>query len=213
MGFLPVGHTHEDIDQVFSCVSRHLKHRNALTIPGIVLDLASARFAFFLLDVHVHVPCSCHSKELTDVIRTSFAPEPTVVVIDTVIDVKGWMSAQTQALHDHLKAHQFKFEHVGGGECRMFYKEWSTDAFWLPESGLALLPAANPLPCSPPCVIKPLFDPDHLRMLQATIRKVGAYLKKACSESEDAASWWATWFEEAGRCVHSSEPQVLQGEH
>ena len=34
LGCLPVGHTHEDIDQTFSCISRHLKHRNALTIPG-----------------------------------------------------------------------------------------------------------------------------------------------------------------------------------
>ena len=30
MGFLPVGHTHEDIDQLFSCVSRKLKHCAAL---------------------------------------------------------------------------------------------------------------------------------------------------------------------------------------
>ena len=34
IGFLPVGHTHEDIDQLFSCISRKLKHSNALTIPG-----------------------------------------------------------------------------------------------------------------------------------------------------------------------------------
>ena len=33
-GFLPVGHTHEDIDQLFSCISRKLKHSNVLTIPG-----------------------------------------------------------------------------------------------------------------------------------------------------------------------------------
>jgi hypothetical protein len=35
-GFLPVGHTHEDVDQSFSCISRRLKHRNALTIQGEV---------------------------------------------------------------------------------------------------------------------------------------------------------------------------------
>ena len=37
IGFLPVGHTHEDIDQLFSCISRRLKHRNAMTIPGKVI--------------------------------------------------------------------------------------------------------------------------------------------------------------------------------
>lgn len=38
LGFLPVGHTHEDIDQRFSCISRKLNHRNALTIPGMMLN-------------------------------------------------------------------------------------------------------------------------------------------------------------------------------
>ncbi len=37
IGFLPVGHTHEDIDQLFSCISRRLKHTNVLTIPGTYL--------------------------------------------------------------------------------------------------------------------------------------------------------------------------------
>lgn len=37
LGFLPVGHTHEDIDQRFSCVSRQLSRRNALTIPGAII--------------------------------------------------------------------------------------------------------------------------------------------------------------------------------
>lgn len=33
IGFLPVGHTHEDIDQLFSCVQ--LKHTNVYSITGI----------------------------------------------------------------------------------------------------------------------------------------------------------------------------------
>lgn len=36
-GFLPVGHTHEDIDQLFSCISRRLKHRSALTVEGKIV--------------------------------------------------------------------------------------------------------------------------------------------------------------------------------
>jgi len=34
MGFLMVGHTHEDIDQSFSCLSRHLQKNDALTSEG-----------------------------------------------------------------------------------------------------------------------------------------------------------------------------------
>ncbi len=49
-------------------------------------------------------------KELTRAIQASFTPEPITVVLDAVVDAKGWMADQTPALHDHLKAHQFKFE-------------------------------------------------------------------------------------------------------
>ena len=43
---------------------------------------------------------------LTQAIQASFTPEPIVTVLDSVVDAKGWMKEQTQALHDHLKAHQ-----------------------------------------------------------------------------------------------------------
>ncbi|XP_070557873.1 uncharacterized protein [Ptychodera flava] len=33
--FLPVGHTHEDIDQLFSCISRHLKKTNIYTMDDM----------------------------------------------------------------------------------------------------------------------------------------------------------------------------------
>lgn len=35
MGFLMVGHTHEDIDQSFSCLSRLLRKVDSLTVTGI----------------------------------------------------------------------------------------------------------------------------------------------------------------------------------
>ena len=57
------------------------------------------------------------------------------------MDGKGWVKDQTLALNDHLKGHQFKFERDEMGGSRMFYKEWSTDTFWLPETGLSLSPA------------------------------------------------------------------------
>ena len=57
-----------------------------------------------------------------------------------VTDVKEWMKEGTPVLHDHLKAHLFKFERNGSGQCRMFYKEWSSDIYWLPDTHLSLLP-------------------------------------------------------------------------
>jgi len=122
-------------------------------------------------------------KELTQTIQTSFTPEPTVPVLDSVVDTKGWMKDQTQALHDHLKAHQFKFERNEMGECRMFYKEWSTDTFWLPQTGLSLLPADNSVLTQCPWSLRQCFDPEQLGKIEATIRKIGAYLGKAESRN------------------------------
>lgn len=90
IGFLPVGHTHEDIDQLFSCISRRLKHRNALTI-----------------------------SDLVQVLSESFTPVPIVLNIDSVVDTKSWMQSVTPALHDHLKAHQFRFSRDQSECCRM----------------------------------------------------------------------------------------------
>ena len=33
-----VGHTHEDIDQTFSCMSQYLKKHDAITIPGMKIN-------------------------------------------------------------------------------------------------------------------------------------------------------------------------------
>ena len=81
--------------------------------------------------------------DLSSAIRNSFTPEPVTVVLDSVVDGKEWMEDITPSLHDHLKAHQFKFQRDETGECKMFYKEWSTDTFWLPQTGLSLLPAGG----------------------------------------------------------------------
>ena len=139
-------------------------------------------------------------------IRSSFTPEPITVVINSVVDTKGWMKEQTPALHDHLKAHQFKFERNASGECRMFYKEWSSDTFWLPETGLVLLPHGKPVPSITPKVLLPSFDPDNVAKVQATIRKIAAYLDKA-----GVASWWSSWLGEAQKYTQSAEPQPMEG--
>ena len=147
-----------------------------------------------------------YTLELSQAIQASFSPESSVVVLDTVTDYKEWMTIQTQPMHDHLKAHQFKFERNTQGNCRMFFKEWSTDTFWLPQSGLAILPTSQPIPCKQPCSIIPYYDPEKVRMLQTTIKKIGAYLEKA-----GVAVWWESWLEEAQKCNQPDQAQVIQG--
>lgn len=144
--------------------------------------------------------------ELANVIRNSFTPEPEVVVLESVTDTKQWMDEQTPPMHDHLKAHQFKFQANEYGQCRMFYKEWSTDDFWLPQSGLAILPTDHPTPIIKPLILRPCYDSDSLKKLEATLRKASAYLNKA-----GVSAWWTSWLEEAMTYVEPQQPQEMEG--
>ena len=141
-----------------------------------------------------------------EVVRASYSPEPIVTELKSVVDAKSWMSEQVPSLHDHLKAHQFKFECNEVGECRLFFKEWSTDKMWLPPTGLAILPSQNLVPVSDPQIIQPNFDADDLKKLESMLQKINAYLDKA-----GASKWWKTWLEKAWNQVGPSDTQPLHG--
>ena len=128
------------------------------------------------------------------------------MILESVTDAKQWMVDQTPPIHDHLKAHQFKFQVNEHGQCRMFYKEWSSDEFWLPQSGLAILPTDHPIPSLKPLVLGPCYDPDSLKKLEATLKKASAYLNKA-----GVSAWWASWLEQAKMCVEPQQPKEMEG--
>ena len=52
IGFLMKGHTHEDIDQLFSCVSRHLHKENTFTLQGKSNNHFSALYVCYCLLSH-----------------------------------------------------------------------------------------------------------------------------------------------------------------
>ena len=68
VGFLPRGHTHEDIDQAFSCTSRYLKVHQGIT-----------------------------PSELVSCLRKAYHPTPTVLEMKSVANVSGLLE-QSQAL-------------------------------------------------------------------------------------------------------------------
>ncbi len=145
------------------------------------------------------------SADLQQAIQKSFSPEPEVVVVSQVHNSKEWMGPHVPSLHDHLKAHLFKFEKSEAGEVRMFFKEWSGDAFWLPQSGIQLLVAhENRLcPTGPPQLLTPCYDEESMKKLETTLLKVAAYLEKS-----GAKEWWDSWMKEAKEIVtmdHSGE--------
>ncbi len=144
--------------------------------------------------------------DLKEAIAHSISPQPITYDVDSVVDAKTWMFEQTLPLHDHLKAHQFKFERSKQGDTRMYYKEWSNDSFWLPDTGLCVLPESNPIPLVDPKELQPFLDGDILSKIETTIKKIGGYLEKG-----GAASWWTEWFRSARIHTSHTEPQELNG--
>ncbi|XP_070548740.1 uncharacterized protein [Ptychodera flava] len=102
INFLPVGHTHEDVDQMFSRVSTALRKANSFTLP-----------------------------ELMHNIHESYTPSIKVEEVKYLFNVKEWLEPYMAGrFGGHSKPHNFRFRKVNG-RARMHYRLWSTDA-WQP---------------------------------------------------------------------------------
>ncbi len=82
LSFLPVGHTHEDIDQMFSRFSTYLNKHDAIT-----------------------------PSELFTALQNSYSPSP-VLEQSKVLDVKGWLGPHIEDLHGHTHPHHFRLQLV-----------------------------------------------------------------------------------------------------
>ena len=143
--------------------------------------------------------------------KQTFTPAPELKEHTEVYDVKEWMNEVTPAIHDHLKAHLFKFEQVSNSNTRMFYKEWSTDDVWLPSQGLGILEGAHQSGALPikgcPGLVQPTIPNEDLKKLSTTISKVAGYLEKS-----GAKVWWETWLRKAEEiCSQSQSIQPTEG--
>ena len=100
MCFLPVGHTHEDIDQGFSCIARHLRRVNAYTFA-----------------------------QLAKAVRESFKKEdkhPNVFQIGEAFEWKSFVSSpEVQAMSPWTDNHIYRFSwNPYHNQVQMHYKKW-----------------------------------------------------------------------------------------
>lgn len=99
-----VGHTHEDIDQMFSCVSRRLLKTSAMTL-----------------------------KDLGETIKEAYSPSPEIHILNYLPDVKSWIKPHVEDLSGHSEPHQFKLEKDGrNGAVKVHCRKWSTSKHWSP---------------------------------------------------------------------------------
>ena len=107
IGFLMVGHTHEDVDQLFSRFSVHFNRNDAKCLPS-------------LLDRFEH----CYS------------PSPSGIILERLFNVSDWLEKHIEKIEYHTMPHQFKiFCDPSGGKAKLMYKLWSTDSTWLECEG------------------------------------------------------------------------------
>jgi len=99
VSFLPVGHTHEDIDQFFGCLSRHLR----------------------MYDAHSRV---AFAKRIKPSFR--FAGSlPIVVHWDSVGNISGWLKGRVHQMKNITFFHQFRlFVSVTDGEVWLQGRRW-----------------------------------------------------------------------------------------
>lgn len=101
-----MGHTHEDIDQMFSCLSRHLNRNELATLDGFQAAWASCYSK-------THVQCS---------------------TVDTVHDFKHFVNAYVADLHGYTASGAVQLFHIhrrsSDGRVCVSVKHRSTDGNW-----------------------------------------------------------------------------------
>ncbi len=135
VNFLPVGHTHEDIDQFFSRISTQLNQTGAETLPGKII---------IIIIIIIHAWKSSKFLDLEAQISASSTPSAKVKIVDSILDVRSWIMPCLEGFHGHSGPHCFKFvadPTVTAEDSRvlMYYRNWCTDAWCETEEALAIL--------------------------------------------------------------------------
>ena len=60
-------------------------------------------------------------------VSVSSTPAPLVKVVDSVLDVKSWITPTLEDVHGHSTPHCFKFVLVDESEVFMYYRLWSSE--------------------------------------------------------------------------------------
>ena len=142
VSFLMVGHTHEDIDQMFSRFSTWLNKNDAYDIE----DLMSGFQASYT-----------HSQV-----------SPTSIKVDHVFNVSDWMDKYMSKISLTRRPHVFRFKKDAVGQVDIKCKLWSTDDSWESFTGTEdyLLPTVPP---GEPKLARPSAEKIKIEALQCAL--------------------------------------------
>lgn len=133
INFLPVGHTHEDIDQLFSRIGQRLLRVGAETIDGKIFAMISVLFHKLLaclLCLYLFV-CLC-ILDFESVVQSGYTPSPIFEVLNCIADFKSILEPVLEDIHQHTKPLCFKILRSETGLAELYYR-FTTGDKWLPE--------------------------------------------------------------------------------
>lgn len=160
--FLPVGHTHDDVDQMFSRFSVALQRTDIVTLDG-----------------------------LWDACRASYRPCPEIKHIDSMGAWACWLSPHITQLEGISKPRCFVFRRSNDGVVRHHYRQQlqtskKTEAdCWFPanEAGIDMFPAGVDTLLASPVREVPLKHIDTIE-LRASLKRISHRL------SDSDIGWW-----------------------
>lgn len=116
VNFLPVGHTHEDIDQVFSRLVAWLQTNAVRSVNEV-------------------------KQALTKFMKLFQDKPPTIEFIDVVLDVWSWCKDHVEKLSNITKPQAFLIKMHTNGLAKLWSKQNMSDpeTAWEPEFGITLI--------------------------------------------------------------------------
>ncbi|XP_032239011.2 uncharacterized protein LOC5513564 isoform X1 [Nematostella vectensis] len=112
LSYLMVGHTHEDVDQMFSRISGGLKRKNAETIDAL-------RRMFSRISGGLKRKNAETIDALRRVIAESYTPRPCTSLMNAIFDIKEWLRPYILGFKNHSHPHYLRFKKNGRGEVEM----------------------------------------------------------------------------------------------
>ncbi|VDI54065.1 Hypothetical predicted protein [Mytilus galloprovincialis] len=147
VNFLMVGHTHEDIDQRFSLISRRLKRKPTRSIP-----------------------------EFAEEVQQSM-DKISVKGVNKVYDVREWLTPFMAIIGGHSEPHSFWIFEKKPGHVALKFKAWPKDIEWLPSGSCLELFKENKdgsqlVPQGVPQVVEPDWAKLELDLVKANLKNI-----------------------------------------
>ncbi|CAH1239932.1 Hypp5908 [Branchiostoma lanceolatum] len=162
VGYLLVGHTHEDVDQFFSQVAYRLGKEDATTV-----------------------------EELAKTIEACF-PNVQAEELDAIFDVKEYLGDVSNNLEQHSCPHAFRFRKGPNNELVFEYKDYGIDDVWkLPHQDEVRLVESLPPAGSRPSLVKPRIERLELDQFETGVSALFRTGKLTCMQKGSLDSYIA----------------------